>query len=79
MRGQKRDLFRRVAAADAPHNRGGPFIGAEGAHERDEFIAAMIGLDGRDSIPPLAAGTMAALAATDQQGRICRLRQGWPA
>ena len=79
MRGQKRDLFRRIAAADAAHDRGGPFIGTEGAHQGDELIAAVIGLDGGDTIPPLAAGTMAALAATDQQGRICRLRQGWPA
>lgn len=66
MRGQKRDLFRRIATADAAHYRGGPFIGAEAAHQRDEFIAAMIGLDGGDALPTLAADAMATLAAADQ-------------
>lgn len=66
MRGQKRDLFWRIAAADAAHYRGRPFIGAEAAHQRDEFITAMIGLDGRDAVPTLAADAMATLAAADQ-------------
>ena len=66
MRGQKRDLFRRIAAADAAHYRGRPFIGAEAAHKRDEFFAAMVGLDGRDALPTLPADAMATLAAADQ-------------
>ena len=79
MRGEGRDLFRRIAAADAAHDGGGTFIGAEGAHHGDEFIAAMGGLDGGDTMPPLAVYTMATLAAADQQGRICRLRESRPA
>ena len=66
MRGQKRDLFRRIAAADAAHYRGRAFIGAEAAHKCHEFITAMIGLDGRDALPALAADAMATLAAADQ-------------
>jgi hypothetical protein len=30
-------------------------------------------------MPPLAVYTMATLAAADQQGRICRLRESRPA
>ena len=75
MRGQKRDLLRRIATADAPHHCCCPFIGAEGAHQGDEFIAAVIGLNGRNAMPPLSGHPMAALAATNQQWRIHRLRE----
>ena len=79
MRGQKRDLFRRIAAADAPHDGRRLFIGAEAAHQRDKFIAAMRALDGGNTAATLTRYTMAALAAANQQGGILGLRENGPA
>jgi hypothetical protein len=39
----------------------------------------MGGLDGGNAMAPLARYTMAALAAANEQGRICRLRESRPA
>ncbi len=75
MRRQNRYLFGGIAAADAAHHRGGLFIGAEAAHQGGEFIAAMGAFDGGNAMAPLARYTMASLAAANEQGRICRLRE----
>jgi hypothetical protein len=39
----------------------------------------MVALDGGNAMAPLARYTMAALAAANEQGRICRLRESRPA